>query len=210
MVRVHCGWDERSGGSPLPLGHPRGAGCFAMSRIRAAQGKSARLSRVLRSVEGAATFGGLDFQCTPPSMTRSAGRPVKPMKKFLVVCAAIAGGLHLAYFAIFPTAYLRYRLTLDVDVDGVTRTGSGVVEITYQGMPDWLSEIGRLAFRRRDEGLCDHRRPCRARIAVCRRRLPVFGRSKHSLDRPAPSGKVSVCSLSPLMDDWGPMTRRRG
>jgi hypothetical protein len=42
----------------------------------------------------------------------------------------------------FPTNYLRYRLTLDVDVNGVMRTGSGVVEIAYQGMPDWLSEIG--------------------------------------------------------------------
>jgi hypothetical protein len=65
--------------------------------------------------------------------------------KFLVVCAAIVGGLYLAYLMIFPTAYLRYRLTLDVDVDGVTLAGSGVVEIAYPGMPDWLSEIGQAA-----------------------------------------------------------------
>ena len=65
-----------------------------------------------------------------------------PMKKFLMVSAAIAGGLYLAYLMFFPTDYLCYRLTLDVDVDGVTRTGSGVVEIAYQGMPDWLSELG--------------------------------------------------------------------
>lgn len=67
---------------------------------------------------------------------------MKRPPKFLVVCAAIAGGLYLAYLVILPTVYLRYRLTLDADVDGVMRTGSGVVEIAYQGMPDWLSEIG--------------------------------------------------------------------
>ena len=62
--------------------------------------------------------------------------------KFLLVCAAIASGLYAAYLVIFPTVYLRYRLTLDVDVDGVMHTGSGVLGIAYQGMPDWLSEIG--------------------------------------------------------------------
>jgi len=41
-------------------------------------------------------------------------------------CAA----LYVAYLIIFPTVYLRYRLTLDVDVDRVTHTGSGVVEIS--------------------------------------------------------------------------------
>jgi hypothetical protein len=62
--------------------------------------------------------------------------------KLLVICAAIAMGFYGAYLVAFPTLYLRYRLTMDVDVDGVTRAGSGVVEIAYQGMPDWLSEIG--------------------------------------------------------------------
>jgi hypothetical protein len=70
---------------------------------------------------------------------------MKRPPKFLVVCAAIVVGLYVAYLVFFPTVYLRYRLTLDVDVDGVMRTGSGVVEIAYQGMPDWLSEIGQAA-----------------------------------------------------------------
>jgi hypothetical protein len=65
---------------------------------------------------------------------------MKRPPKFLVVCAAIVVGLYVAYLVFFPTVYLRYRLTLDVDVDGVTRTGSGVVETAYPGMPDWLSE----------------------------------------------------------------------
>jgi hypothetical protein len=67
------------------------------------------------------------------------------MKKFLVVCVAIAGALYLAYLVILPTVYLRYRLTLDVDVDGVIRTGSGVVEIAYQPLPDWLVDISQSA-----------------------------------------------------------------
>jgi hypothetical protein len=61
----------------------------------------------------------------------------RPTKSVFVFALIIAGG-YLAYLAIFPTYYLRYRLTLDVSVDGVTHTGSGVVEISYQPVPDWL------------------------------------------------------------------------
>jgi hypothetical protein len=67
---------------------------------------------------------------------------MKRPPRFLVICAAIAGGLYLAYLVVLPTVYLRYRLTLDVDVDGVTRTGSGIVEIAYQPAPEWLVNIG--------------------------------------------------------------------
>jgi hypothetical protein len=70
------------------------------------------------------------------------GRPMSSGRKFFVVCAIIVGGLYAAYLVILPTAYLRYRLTLDVDVDRVTHTGSGVVEIAYQPLPDWLVNIG--------------------------------------------------------------------
>jgi hypothetical protein len=69
-------------------------------------------------------------------------QPMSWGKKFFVVCAIIIGGLYAAYLVILPTAYLRYRLTLDVDVDGVTHTGSGVVEIAYQPLPDWLVNMG--------------------------------------------------------------------
>jgi hypothetical protein len=61
--------------------------------------------------------------------------------KLLVVCAAIVGGLYVAYLVAFPTAYLRYRLTLNVDVDGVTQTGSGVVEIPYSFAPDAFASL---------------------------------------------------------------------
>jgi hypothetical protein len=61
--------------------------------------------------------------------------------KLLVVCAAIVGGLYVAYVVAFPTAYLRYRLTLNVDVDGVTQTGSGVVEFPYSFAPDAFASL---------------------------------------------------------------------
>lgn len=66
---------------------------------------------------------------------------MKRAAKLLVVCAAIVGGLYVAYVVAFPTAYLRYRLTLNVDVDGVTRTGSGVVEIPYSFAPDAFASL---------------------------------------------------------------------
>jgi hypothetical protein len=65
---------------------------------------------------------------------------MKPLTKFAVVCAVIVLGGYAVCSAIYPTLYLRYRLTVDVDVDGVTHTGSGVVEISYVTRPQ-LSEI---------------------------------------------------------------------
>jgi hypothetical protein len=73
---------------------------------------------------------------------------MKRFAKFLAVCALIVGGVYLAYLVILPTATLRYRPTVDVDVDGVTRTGSGVVEISYQPLPDsFVGAFGGSHFR---------------------------------------------------------------
>jgi hypothetical protein len=66
---------------------------------------------------------------------------VKRGAKLLAVCAAIVAGLYVAYVLAFPTAYLRYRLTLNVDVDGVAQTGSGVVEIPYSFAPDAFASL---------------------------------------------------------------------
>jgi hypothetical protein len=62
-------------------------------------------------------------------------------RKFLVVgCAVIIPILLLAYDLAGGGVTLRYRLTVDVDVNGVTRTGSGVVQVTYQSLPQWFIE----------------------------------------------------------------------
>ncbi|MDR3570975.1 MAG: hypothetical protein P4L81_02120 [Candidatus Pacebacteria bacterium] len=55
--------------------------------------------------------------------------------KILAIVAALVLAGYVAYSLIYPTISLRYRLTLDVDVDGVTHTGSGVVEVVYKFEP---------------------------------------------------------------------------
>jgi hypothetical protein len=66
---------------------------------------------------------------------------MKGFGKFLAICAAIAITLDVAYLVIFPSVTLRYRLTVDVDLNGAVHTGSGVVEVFYQPLPDSLRGI---------------------------------------------------------------------
>jgi hypothetical protein len=49
----------------------------------------------------------------------------------LAVCALVILGGYVAWSILYPTIDIRYRLTLDVDIDGVRHSGSGVVEIEY-------------------------------------------------------------------------------
>lgn len=58
--------------------------------------------------------------------------------KFVAICALVVFVGYAAYRLAFPTYHLRYRLTLAVDVDGVEHTGSGVIGISYQPLPDWF------------------------------------------------------------------------
>ena len=55
------------------------------------------------------------------------------------VLAALGG--FVAYSSIFPSASLRYRLTLDVKVDGTIHSGSSVIEIPYSFAPDVFSAL---------------------------------------------------------------------
>jgi hypothetical protein len=82
---------------------------------------------------------------------------VKAMAKMLVICSLILVSGYVAYRSIFPTASIRYRLTLDVDVDGATHTGSGVVDISYSFAPDVTAGLEGGVFPRRYAWLCDHR-----------------------------------------------------
>ena len=43
-----------------------------------------------------------------------------------------------AYIAVFSTT-IRYRLTLEAEVDGEPRTGSGVIEVSYSKNNDPIS-----------------------------------------------------------------------
>lgn len=56
------------------------------------------------------------------------------MRSCLSVLAVFAGtlfGIYLVFWIGHQDAVIRYRLTVAVDVDGVTHKGSGVVQITY-------------------------------------------------------------------------------
>jgi hypothetical protein len=57
-----------------------------------------------------------------PASSRQSGRPGQPR---------IPEGRLQAWSILYPTINIRYRLTLDVDVDGVRHSGSGVVEFSY-------------------------------------------------------------------------------
>jgi hypothetical protein len=51
--------------------------------------------------------------------------------KALGVIAAIAAALYGLYVYYYPSATVRYRLTLVIEADGQQHSGSGVVQVTY-------------------------------------------------------------------------------
>ncbi len=61
------------------------------------------------------------------------------MKKWLTVLGMITLFVLLAYKAAFPSATVRYRLTLDADVDGKPASGSGVIEVRYAKYPEYAT-----------------------------------------------------------------------
>lgn len=52
------------------------------------------------------------------------------MKGLGILVALIIGAV-VIYSVVFPSVTVRYRLTLEAQVDGEPRTGSGVIEVTY-------------------------------------------------------------------------------
>jgi hypothetical protein len=51
--------------------------------------------------------------------------------KWLGVLAAVIVGAVVVYRIAYPSLTLKYRLTLEAQVEGERRTGSGVIEVTY-------------------------------------------------------------------------------
>jgi len=58
-------------------------------------------------------------------------RESRSVKWFAIILAAVIGTVVL-YKMAYPSVTLRYRLTLEAEVDGQTKTGSGVIEASYQ------------------------------------------------------------------------------
>ncbi len=52
------------------------------------------------------------------------------MKRLGILVALIVGAV-VTYSVAFPSATVRYRLTLEAQVDGEAKSGSGVIEVTY-------------------------------------------------------------------------------
>jgi hypothetical protein len=61
---------------------------------------------------------------------------------FAAICALIIVGGYVAWSVMYPTIVIRYRLSLDVEVDGEKKTSSGVVEVAYNILPNSLSFAG--------------------------------------------------------------------
>jgi hypothetical protein len=58
--------------------------------------------------------------------------------KWLGIVAVILVAAIVIYRTAFPSATVRYRLTLEAQVDGKVRTGSGVIEVSYVKNPKLL------------------------------------------------------------------------
>ena len=53
------------------------------------------------------------------------------MRWLAIALFAVVGAMAL-YMIAYPSISLRYRLTLEAEIDGQTKSGSGVVEVTYR------------------------------------------------------------------------------
>lgn len=55
--------------------------------------------------------------------------------KWIAIILAAAIGAVVLYRIAYPSVTLRYRLTLEAEVEGQPKTGSGVIEVTYSKQP---------------------------------------------------------------------------
>ncbi|WP_158818018.1 hypothetical protein [Methylocapsa sp. S129] len=67
---------------------------------------------------------------------------MKRFAKFVVICALITVSGYATISIVYPTFYVRYQLSFDVEVDGNMKTSSGVVEIEYPTGPDIFAHTG--------------------------------------------------------------------
>lgn len=66
------------------------------------------------------------------------------MKK-LGILAAVLVGLYALYKLIYPTYSYRYRMTVEVDVRGETKSGASVIEVRLSKQPKFLPEVPAVA-----------------------------------------------------------------
>jgi hypothetical protein len=68
---------------------------------------------------------------------------------------ALIGGTPVLYSVAYPSLTLRYRLTLEAEVDGKPKTGSGVIEVIYSKQPEFASGRDRVSSHRGEAVVLD-------------------------------------------------------
>jgi hypothetical protein len=61
--------------------------------------------------------------------------------KWLGLFVALIVGAVVVYKVAFPSVSVRYRLTLEAQVDGEPKTGSGVIEVTYSKQSKFAGQL---------------------------------------------------------------------
>lgn len=75
--------------------------------------------------------------------------------KWLGITSAFVAAVVIAYGVAYPSLTLRYRLTLEAEVDGKPMTGSGVIEVTYSKQPEFASGRDRVSSHRGEAVVLD-------------------------------------------------------
>lgn len=75
--------------------------------------------------------------------------------KWLGIVAALVALAPVAYGVAYPGLTLRYRLTLEAEVDGKPKTGSGVIEVIYSKQPEFASGRDRVSSHRGEAVVLD-------------------------------------------------------
>ena len=73
--------------------------------------------------------------------------------KWIAIILAAAIGAVVLYRIAYPTYSYRYRITVNVDVGGETRSESSVVEVRISKQPQFLPEVGPLSFSVRGQAV---------------------------------------------------------
>lgn len=75
--------------------------------------------------------------------------------KWLGIVAALVALAPVAYGMAYPSLTLRYRLTLEAEVDGKPKIGSGVIEVIYGKQPEFASGRDRVSSHRGEAVVLD-------------------------------------------------------
>jgi hypothetical protein len=72
------------------------------------------------------------------------GKAMRTLGIIAVGLVLLIGGGIVWYALAYPTYTYRYRMTVEVIVDGVVRSGSSVIEVRLNRQPKFLSEVPRV------------------------------------------------------------------